>query len=41
LGESGESKSIPLLHVAITKRKEADYVAVLEFKKSKLNAQVI
>lgn len=41
LGEGGENKSVPLLHVAMTRRKEADYVAVLEFIKSKLHAPAI
>jgi hypothetical protein len=41
LGEGGESKSVPLLHVAMTRRKEADYVAVLELIKSKLHAPAI
>ena len=41
LGEGGESKSVPLLHVAMTRRKEADYVAVLQFVKSKLHAPAI
>ncbi|KAK4009517.1 hypothetical protein OUZ56_018644 [Daphnia magna] len=41
LGEGGESKSVPLLHVAMTRRKEADYVAVLEFIKSKLHTPAI
>jgi hypothetical protein len=40
-GEGGESKLVPLLHVAMTRRKEADYVAVLELIKSKLNASAI
>jgi hypothetical protein len=26
LGEGGESKSVPLLHVAMTRRNEADYM---------------
>jgi hypothetical protein len=38
LGKGGENKSIPLLHVAMTRRKEADYDAILEFVKSKLTA---
>ena len=41
MGEGGESKSVPLVHVAVTCRKEADYVAVLQFVKSKLHAPTI
>ena len=41
VGEGGASKSVPLLHVAMTRRKEADYVAILEFVVSKLHAPAI
>jgi hypothetical protein len=41
VGEGGASKSVPLLHVAMTRRKEADYVAIFEFVKSKFHAHGI
>ena len=41
VGDGGASKSVHLLHVAMTRRKEADYVAIFEFFKSKLHAPAI
>ncbi len=41
VGEGGASKSVPLSHVAMTRQKEADYVAIFEFVKSKLHAPAI